>query len=45
MTNEGHGNLLVTALCGTAAGALGTAAMDLVEFRRYRIGSGTGRTA
>jgi hypothetical protein len=43
MTHERHGNLLAAALCGAAAGALGTAAMDLVEFRRYRLGGGSQR--
>jgi hypothetical protein len=36
-------SLVKAAVRGAAAGALGTAAMDLVEFRRYRLGGGTER--
>jgi hypothetical protein len=43
MTRQAQRRLLGAALWGAAAGALGTTAMDLVEFRRYRQAGGTER--
>ena len=43
MMREAPRRALVSALAGAAAGAVGTMAMDLVEFRRYRRGGGTDR--
>jgi hypothetical protein len=43
VTRQARRDLLGGALWGAAAGALGTTAMDLVEFRRYRQAGGTER--
>jgi hypothetical protein len=40
---RGERDLVRTALLGAAAGAAGTAALDLVEYWRYRQGGGTER--
>jgi hypothetical protein len=40
MMRQVQRHVLRAALTGATAGALGTAAMDLVEFRRYRLGGG-----
>jgi hypothetical protein len=41
MTRQLRRHALRAALMGAAAGAVGTTAMDLVEFRRYRQGGGS----
>ena len=41
MMGRAKRNLMKAALLGAAAGAAGTAAMDAVEYRRYRQGGGT----
>jgi hypothetical protein len=41
MTRTGRHGAVKAALFGAAAGAAGTAAMDVIEFARYRRGGGT----